>query len=197
MSTDSVAETQSGIPVPLYKILKDGTSCHGGDMEWSLPTLNDDGSYTPGEWMTLAADRPLVLCKYALHLTDQPAAWYQPDTQCWLAEYRGETVGELDGGWESKIGVCEARLVGYVTHELRLDPRHQHDSHAERRQTALKSRYGRDGGGGAVTAFVYVWLVAWIAAAVLLLLGSGAVWADAWPWLGLSALFGLLGVAGE
>jgi hypothetical protein len=35
-----------------YKVLdKHGRSCHGGEAEWSLPTRNEDGSWTPGEWM--------------------------------------------------------------------------------------------------------------------------------------------------
>ena len=35
-----------------YKVLdKHGRSCHGGEAEWSLPQRNEDGSWTPGEWM--------------------------------------------------------------------------------------------------------------------------------------------------
>ncbi len=101
--------------IPMYKVLIDGKSCHGGDMDWSLPTLNDDGTYTPGEWMRV--DGQLVLCDRAIHLTDQPATWYIEGAQCWLAEYRGCTVGELTGTWESKIGVREARLIAPVPWE--------------------------------------------------------------------------------
>ena len=105
------------ITVPLYKVLVDGSSCHGGDMAWPLPTQAEDGAWTPGEWVKLHGRRKLVLCANALHLTDQPAAWYMPNAQCWLAEYRGEVVGELDGGWQSKIGVREARLLRPVAWE--------------------------------------------------------------------------------
>ena len=43
-----------------------------------------------------------------------------------------------------------------------------------------------------MTALVYAWLVLWIACGVALIVSP--VWHDAWPWLGLSLLFGLLGV---
>ena len=97
----------------IYKVTgPNGESCHGGSMGWALPTQHDDGSWTPGEWMSVTGD--LILCQNALHLTDQPAAWYQEGTVCWRAEYRGETVGELTGDSESKIGVREARLLAPV-----------------------------------------------------------------------------------
>ena len=99
-------------PNTAYKVLSDGKSCHGGNLDWSLPTLNEDGTYTPGAWMRV--DGELILCENAIHLTDQPAAWYVEGGQCWLAEYRGATVGALDGGTESKLGVREARLLAPV-----------------------------------------------------------------------------------
>lgn len=35
--------------VKYFKVLdENGCSCHGGDAEWSLPTQNDDGTWTPG-----------------------------------------------------------------------------------------------------------------------------------------------------
>ena len=105
------------ITAPLYKVLVDGSSCRGGDMAWPLPTQGEDGAWTPGEWVKLNSRRKLVLCANALHLTDQPAAWYLPNAQCWQVEYRGEVVGELDGGWQSKIGVREARLLRPVAWE--------------------------------------------------------------------------------
>ena len=98
---------------PLYKVTgPEGRSCHGGALQWPLPTQDADGSWTPGDWQQVTGD--LILCENALHLTDQPAGWYQTDARCWRAEYRGETVGEIDGGWQSKIGVREARLVAPV-----------------------------------------------------------------------------------
>ena len=105
MSENSVTQ------VNLYKVLRDGKSCHGGSLTWPLPTQRDDGSWTPGEWVKLDNRRKLALCENAIHLTDQPASWYLPDAQCWLAEYRGETSGELSGRWGSKIGVRKARLL--------------------------------------------------------------------------------------
>ena len=36
----------------LFKVLnEDGTPYHGGAGQWSLPVRNDDGSWTPGDWM--------------------------------------------------------------------------------------------------------------------------------------------------
>ena len=103
------------ITVPLYKVLVNGASCHGGSMTWPLPTQAQDGTWTPGEWV--GVEGALIECQNALHLTDQPASWYQPEGQCWLAEHRGETVGELNGTWQSKIGVREARLMRPVAWE--------------------------------------------------------------------------------
>lgn len=41
-----------GESMKYYKVLdKHGCSCHGGGAEWSLPTRNADGTWTPGEWM--------------------------------------------------------------------------------------------------------------------------------------------------
>jgi hypothetical protein len=109
IDTPIVAQT------PMYKVLQNGASCHGGQLTWSLPTQNEDGSWTPGEWMRV--DGTLIICQNALHLTDQPAAWYQPEAQCWRTEYRGDTVGTIDGQWESKLGVREARLLAPVAWE--------------------------------------------------------------------------------
>jgi hypothetical protein len=102
-------DANSTITTTLYKVLVDGASCHGGSLTWPLPTQNDDGSWTPGEWVSVQGD--LVLCENALHLTDHPASWYAERSQCWAAEHRGEVAGELDGAWGSKVGVREARLL--------------------------------------------------------------------------------------
>ena len=108
----SESSTTQTMPL-LYKVTDfEGRSCHGGTLQWPLPTQDADGSWTPGDWQQVTGD--LILCQNALHLTDQPAGWYQAAARCWRAEYRGETVGEIDGGWQSKIGVREARLVAPV-----------------------------------------------------------------------------------
>ena len=52
----------------LYKVLDaNGCSCNGGSLKWSLPARNDDGSWTPGEWMP-EIEGPLVECENGYHL---------------------------------------------------------------------------------------------------------------------------------
>ena len=52
----------------LYKVLDaNGRSCNGGDMQWSLPTHNEDGTWTPGEWMP-EIKGPVVECENGYHL---------------------------------------------------------------------------------------------------------------------------------
>ena len=52
----------------LYKVLDaEGCSCNGGELKWSLPARNDDGSWTPGEWMP-EIEGPLVECENGYHL---------------------------------------------------------------------------------------------------------------------------------
>ena len=131
------------ISTPLYKVLVNGASCHGGSMEWPLPTQAEDGTWTPGEWVRV--EGALIECQNALHLTDQPAAWYQPGGQCWLAEHRGEMVGVLSGTWQSKIGVREARLMRPVIwDEVAVWSEGDH---------TIKSGVGRAFGSATVTAF--------------------------------------------
>ena len=76
-----------------FKVLVAGRSCHGGDLAWSLPTPNDDGTWTPGDWHTVAGD--LRLCKVGLHLTTEPARWLLVGCEAYRAE--GERPGRRDG----------------------------------------------------------------------------------------------------
>lgn len=51
-----------------YKVLdKKGYSCNGGYAKWSLPTQNEDGSWTPGEWMP-PVDGILEPCVNGYHI---------------------------------------------------------------------------------------------------------------------------------
>ena len=62
----------------LYKVLNaKGCSCNGGELKWSLPVKNDDGSWTPGEWMP-EIEEPLVECENGYHLAtlDQLPRWF-------------------------------------------------------------------------------------------------------------------------
>jgi hypothetical protein len=54
----------------LYKILSaDGKSCNGGNARWLLPKQNEDGTWTPGEWMPGIGGK-LVRCKNGYHVVD-------------------------------------------------------------------------------------------------------------------------------
>lgn len=63
-----------------YKTLDEtGFSCFGGEAEWSLPRLNDDGTWTPGEWMP-PIEYELVECKNGYHIAtfNQLLRWLAP-----------------------------------------------------------------------------------------------------------------------
>jgi hypothetical protein len=92
-----------------YKVLDpDGQPRNGGSGQYSLPTKNDDGSYTPGEWMP-AVEGELELCENGYHLCRPPdlIEWLGPEI--YAAEYRGERIDGSD-----KIVVRECRLTRKV-----------------------------------------------------------------------------------
>jgi len=63
-----------------YKTLDGaGFSCHGGEAEWSLPYRNDDGTWSPGEWMP-PIEGELIECKNGYHLATyrQLLHWLAP-----------------------------------------------------------------------------------------------------------------------
>lgn len=88
-----------------FKVLaKDGQCANGGEAQYSLPTKNEDGSWTPGEWMPKIAN--LVPCQSGYHLcrADQLVQWLHEEI--YLAEWRGERVEAGD-----KFVVSECRLL--------------------------------------------------------------------------------------
>lgn len=63
-----------------YKVLNEDGSCyHGGNGAWPLPTQNEDGTWTPGEWMP-AIEGKLVPCSHGYHVleTDMVLDWIGP-----------------------------------------------------------------------------------------------------------------------
>jgi hypothetical protein len=73
-----------------YKTLdKDGRSCHGGDAEWSLPTRNADGTWTPGDWMPEVRGN-LEPCANGYHVV----------TLEQLPDWLGERIFEVEVGKE-------------------------------------------------------------------------------------------------
>ena len=91
---------------PLFKVLSEnGMSCHGGSLQWSLPTKNEDGIWVPGGWS--AVDGPLELCRNGLHLTSEPMNWYIEGSKIYAAEYEGDIVSDDP----DKVAVRRARLT--------------------------------------------------------------------------------------
>lgn len=91
-----------------YKVLDaNNRSCNGGspDLVWSLPTQNEDGTWTPGEWMP-EVQGDLELCANGYHLTN---AEYLLD---WLNAtiYEAEPSEELIEG-DDKIVCRSVRLL--------------------------------------------------------------------------------------
>lgn len=90
----------------LYKVLdKDGQSCNGGDMRWSLPVKNADGTWTPGEWMP-PIQGELIPCKNGYHLCRATDLLSWLNARIFVAEHRGDLVEAGD-----KVVVREARLL--------------------------------------------------------------------------------------
>ena len=100
--------TKGGVGAVFYKVLNsEGYSCHGGSLKWSLPTKNDDGSWTPGEWMPEIVG-PLVECKNGYHLVtlEQLPGWL--NERIFVAEVAGEIIKSSD---KEKWVARKVRLV--------------------------------------------------------------------------------------
>lgn len=90
----------------LYKVLDaEGRSCNGGCAQWSLPTCNEDGAWTPGDWM-LPIEGKLAPCECGYHgaRDAQVLEWLGP--RLFEMEYRGEMMAEDD-----KVVCREVRLL--------------------------------------------------------------------------------------
>lgn len=94
----------------IFKVLdQEGRSCNGGDLQWSLPTKNADGTWEPGAWMPAIVGE-LVPCKNGYHLAEdaQVMEWFGP--RIFEAEYRSERIDVAD-----KLVVRECRLMREFT----------------------------------------------------------------------------------
>ena len=87
----------------LYKVLVDGKSCNGGDMEWDLPKLVK-GKWIPGKWQTYKGK--LKMCFSGIHLTTESFRWYKNDCKFYVAE--AKKIEEWQG---DKCLVRKARLL--------------------------------------------------------------------------------------
>ena len=94
----------------LFKVLDaNGRSCHGGNLQWSLPTQNADGSWTPGDWMPAVRGK-LIPCENGYHLAEDAQVLEWLNARLFEAEYRGECVDA-----KNKIDVRECRLTREFT----------------------------------------------------------------------------------
>ena len=92
----------------LYKVLKPNGEATHAAFSWPLPN-----GETPGDWVTV--DGPLKLCSNALHLTGQPARWYEEGYRVFAVEVP-EEAGRTDyDAIEHKIGVSKCRLLRELT----------------------------------------------------------------------------------
>lgn len=97
--------------VTLYKVLSmDGKSPFMGS-EWPLPTINADGTQTPGEWREDAAT--LITCSYGLHLFAAPHVlqWASGGsrTRLFVAETEGGLIDATT--YQAKYVARKVRLV--------------------------------------------------------------------------------------
>lgn len=132
---------ETGAPVtPLYKVLVNGCSVHGGTLEWSLP---EDGK--PGDWHEVQG--PLVQCKNGLHLTPDPSrVWNQhrfgTSPEAYLVEADGIEIG--DPAHDLEVVARRVRLLRRLTWselaEFGITPDGIDHNHKHQR-TLAKKRY--------------------------------------------------------
>jgi len=84
----------------LFKVLKDGESCHGGDYKY--PRIR--------KWTPL--EKPQC-CESGYHLTSDPLIWWIPGASLWLAE--GKLP--LSGDGNDKAAFTSVRLIQEITPE--------------------------------------------------------------------------------
>ncbi len=93
-----------------FKILNNGKSCHGGNFIWSLPTLNEDGSYNPGEWHEIEGE--LQMCWHGFHLTEDISKWVTaPNDFFKIYEVEIDETKQILKNYSDKIVVQRLRLI--------------------------------------------------------------------------------------
>ena len=92
----------------MYKVLVDGKSANGGSLTWSLPTQDESGNWTPGNWHEVQGK--VIVGENGLHLTSKPVKWMKWGAEIFIAEGAGESVESGD----DKIAYQRARLLSKV-----------------------------------------------------------------------------------
>jgi hypothetical protein len=82
-----------------YKVLVDGKSNHGGNLEWYLPKNGK-----PGKWHSVKGK--ISKCSNGLHLTEKPYEWFKWQCDIYIAEGKGSNEGD-----EIKTAFRSARLI--------------------------------------------------------------------------------------
>ena len=86
------------LSLPLFKILVDGKSCHGGEYKYPEPEV-----YTE-------EIKDVEICYQGYHLTSDPLLWWKPKATLWLAEGQGKSEVSY-----SKTVFSRVRLLEQVT----------------------------------------------------------------------------------
>jgi hypothetical protein len=103
-------------PELYYKVLLNGASCNGGNIQYSLPVEIGEEKWAPGQWHELRG--PLSRPDNALHATKDPAYWWQDGAECFFIEFEGHTENDFyNTGCGQKIWGLKARLVRKCTKE--------------------------------------------------------------------------------
>lgn len=161
-------------PTQLFKVLSaDGRSCHGGNLQWPLPTQSPDGSWTPGAAVSVTG--PLEPCKNGIHLaTARQVVERWQGERVYVAQWHGELIGAEDKyvarsvrllhptAWDARTARhfaadCAERALQRVT---QTDPR----SWAAIRAARLFADAKINGAALGVTRKAAAWAAAWAAA---------------------------------
>jgi len=93
-----------------FKVLKSGRSCHGGSHAWSLPAGDQ-----PGAWHELSSGTP-VLCERGFHVTQEPAHWFGPGRDVYVAEIAGDITAPNPADADAtKVAAQRCRLIRLAT----------------------------------------------------------------------------------
>jgi hypothetical protein len=194
-----LAPPVGGVMMRYFKVLDiNDRSCNGGspDLVWSLPVQNEDGTWTPGEWMPEVQGN-LELCANGYHLTDTDHLLDWLNATIYEAEPSEELIEGDDKivcrsvrllrkmHWDDRVARlfacdCAERVLPIYERDYPDDKRPRHVIEVARlfaegktsdRELDAARDAARDAAGGA--AWDAAWSAAWSAA-------WDAAWGAAW-----------------